>query len=65
MLTEHINFNQQGSIKTLSDVEIKAVWNAFTYLGSRINSTVKDMKICISKAWTALNKLEVIGKSNL
>jgi len=43
--TENINFKQQGSIKTLSDVKIK------------LNSTVKDMKIRISKAWIALNKL--------
>jgi len=61
--TEHINLNQQGLIKT-SDVKIKAM-ESFTYLGSQINSTLKDMKIRISKAWTALNKLELICKSNL
>jgi len=62
--TEHTNFNQQGSIMTSSNVELKAV-ESFTYLGSQINLTVKDMKIRMSKAWTALNKLEVIWKSNL
>jgi len=44
-----VNPNQQGSIKTLFDVEIKAVESS-TYLGSYINSIVKTWK-----SWTALN----------
>ena len=62
--TEHINFNQEGTIKTKSGNSIKAVEN-FIYLGSESNSTEKELKICIDKAWAALNKMNSVWKSNL
>ena len=52
---EHINFNQEGTIKTKTGKSIEAVEN-FIYLGSESNSTEKELKICIAKAWAALNK---------
>ena len=43
---------------------VKVVDN-FTYLGSEIASTQKDVNCRIGKAWTALNKLDLIWKSSL
>ena len=37
----------------------------FTYLGSNIKSTDKDIQIRKAKAWAALNKLDKIWKSDL
>ena len=62
--TEHISFNQQGTIQTTSGETIKSV-ESFTYLGSEISSTQNDMKIRIAKAWAALNKMDIIWKSEL
>ena len=39
--------------------------NDFKYLGSWIASTEKDLNIRIAKAWSALNKLEKIWKSDI
>ena len=62
--TEHISFNQQGTIQTTSGETIKSV-ESFTYLGSEISSTQNDMKIRIAKAWAALNKMDIVWKSDL
>ena len=64
--TEFMAFNQAhtGSIKSLTDEYIKAVLE-FTYLGSNIASTKRDIEIRFAKAWSALNKLDKIWKSNL
>ena len=62
--TKSISFNQQGSIQTVSEESIKSL-ESFTYLGSEINSTEKDMKLRIAYAWTALNKTDAIWKSAL
>ena len=37
----------------------------FTYLGSSVSSTEKDIDMRIMKAWTAINKLSIIWKSDL
>ena len=37
----------------------------FTYLGSRVTSTESDFSICLVKAWTAIDRLSVIWKSDL
>ena len=37
----------------------------FTYLGSSIESTEKDIKTRLAKAWTAINRLSIIWKSDL
>ena len=37
----------------------------FQYLGSHIASTEKDVHVRLTKAWAALNKMNIIWKSNL
>ena len=64
--TKFISFNQHhsGTIKSLSKENIKAVQD-YTYLGSNIASTKKDVQVRLAKAWAALNKLDKIWKSSL
>ena len=62
--TEHMNFNQEGTIKTKAGNSIKSI-EYFIYLGGESNSTEKDFKIRIAKAWAALNKMNSVWKSNL
>ena len=37
----------------------------FTYLGSRVSSTEKDIDTQLTKAWTAIDRLSIIWKSDL
>ena len=37
----------------------------FTYIGSRISSTEKDIETRLTKTWTAIDRLSIIWKSNL
>ena len=37
----------------------------FTYLGSSVSSTEKDIDAWLTKAWTAINRLSIIWKSDL
>ena len=37
----------------------------FTYLGSSASSSEKDIDTWLTKAWTAIDKLSIIWKSNL
>ena len=62
--TEYISFNQEGLIKTIAGLSLKQV-DTFTYLGSNIGSTEKDVNIRIGKAWGALDGLNVLWKSDL
>lgn len=62
--TEFIAYNQNGAIKSKSGHLIKCV-NDFSYLGSNIRSTKKDIDIRKAKAWKALDGLTVIWKSSL
>ena len=57
-------FNQIGDISTLGGSSLKQV-NKFTYLGSSVSSTAKDINMRLTKAWTAIDKLSVIWKSDL
>ena len=57
-------FNQAGNISTLEGTSLKLV-DKFTYLGSSVSSTQKDIDTRLTKAWTAINKLSTIWKSNL
>ncbi|XP_071944095.1 uncharacterized protein [Antedon mediterranea] len=63
--TESMSVNCQGQIKTSSGYALKQVDQLFTYLGSNIASTTKDVDIRISKAWSALKRLTVVWKSNI
>ena len=63
--TEYMMYNQpEGDLMTLNSGKLKMV-NDFQYLGSRIASTEKDITMRIGKAWSALQKLNVIWKSRL
>ena len=62
--TEYMCFNQAGDISTLEGTSLKLV-DKFTYLGSSISSTEKDIDTQLMKACTAINKLSNIWKSNL
>ena len=56
--------NQAGHISTLDVTSLKLV-DKFTYLGSRVSSTEKDIDMRLTKAWAAIDKLSVIWKSDL
>ena len=62
--TEYMCFNQAGDISTLDGTSLKLV-DKFTYLGSSVSSTGKDIYTQLTKAWTAIDKLSIIWKSNL
>ena len=62
--TEFMCFNQAGDISTLDGTSLKLV-DKFTYLGSSVSSTEKDIDTRLTKAWTAIDKLSVIWKSDL
>ena len=57
--TEYVCYKQNGEIKDLKGTTLKEVEH-FTYLGSNISSTEKDVMIRIAKAWSALNRLRTI-----
>ena len=57
-------FNQTGDISTLDGSSLKLV-DKFTYLGSSVSSTEKDIDTRLTKAWTAINRLSIIWKSDL
>ena len=57
-------FNQAGDISTLDGTSLKLV-DKFTYLGSSVSSTEKNIDTLLTKAWTAIDKLSVIWKSDL
>ena len=62
--TEYMCFNQAGDISTLDGTSLKLV-DKFTYLGSSVSSTEKDIDTRLTKAWTAIDKLSFIWKSDL
>ena len=57
-------FNQTGDFSTLNSSSLKLV-DKFTYLGSSVSSTETDINMRLAKAWTAINRLLVIWKSDL
>ena len=62
--TEFMCFNQKGDISTLDAISLKLV-DKFTYLGSSVSSTEKDIDTRLTKTWTAIDRLSIIWKSNL
>ena len=60
---EYMCFNQGGDISTLKGGSLKLV-DQFTYFGSSI-LTESDIKICLVKAWTAIDRLSIIWKFDL
>ena len=61
---EYMCFNLTGDIFTLNGSSLKLV-DKFTYLGSSISTTRTDIDLWLTKAWTAINRLSVIWKSDL
>ena len=61
---EYMSFNQTGDISTLNSSSLKLV-DKFTYLGSSVSSTKTDINMWLAKAWTAIDKLLIIWKSDL
>ena len=57
-------YNQTGDISTLDGTPLKLV-DKFTYLGSSVSSTEKDIDTRLTKAWTAIDRLSIIWKSDL
>ena len=62
--TKYMCFNQAGDISTLDGTSMKLV-DKFTYLGSSVSSTEKDIGTRLAKAWTAIDKLSVIWRSDV
>ena len=62
--TEYMCYNQTGNITTLDGASLKLV-DKFTYLGSSVSSTKKDIDTQLTKACTAIDRLSIIWKSDL
>ena len=62
--TEYVCYNQTGDISTLDGTPLKLV-DKFTNLGSSVESTEKDIDTQLTKAWTAIDRLSIIWKSDL
>ena len=52
--TEYMCFNLTGDISTLDGTSMKLV-NKFTYQGSSVSSTEKDIDTRLTKAWTTID----------
>ena len=57
-------YNQTGDISTLDGTPLRLV-DKFTYLGSSVSSTEKDIDTRLTKVWTAIDRLLIIWKSDL
>ena len=57
-------YNQTVDISTLDGTPLKIV-DKFTYLGSSVSSTEKEIDTQLTKTWTAINRLSIIWKSDL
>ena len=62
--TEYMCFNQTSDISTPDGSSLTLV-DKFTYQGSSVSSTEKDIDTRLTKAWTAIDKLSIIWKSDL
>ena len=62
--TEYMCYNQTGDISTLDRTSLKLV-DKFAYLGNSVSSTEKEIDTRLTKAWTALDRLSIIWKSDL
>ena len=61
--TEYMCYNQTGNITTLDGASLRLV-DKFTYLGSSVSSE-NDIDTQLTKAWTAIDRLSIIWKSDL
>ena len=58
--TEYMCYSQTGDISTRDGTSLKLV-DKFTDLGSSVSSTEKDIDTQLSKAWTAIDRLQSYG----
>ena len=61
--TDYMCFNQTGDISTPDGTSLKLV-DKFTYLGSSVSSTEKDIDTRLTKAWAPIDKQSIIWKSD-
>ena len=61
---KYMCYNQTGNITTLDGASLRLV-DKFTYLGSSVSSTENDIDTRLTKAWTAIDRLSIIWKSDL
>ena len=61
---EYMCYNQTDNITILDGSPLKLV-DKFTYIGSSESSTEKDIDTRLTKAWTAIERLSTIWKSDL
>ena len=62
--TEYMFFHQRGDISTLNGGPLK-LEDKFTYLGSSVSSTENGINKWLAKAWTAIDRLSVLWKTDL
>ena len=62
--TEYMCFNQTDDISRLDGSSLK-LGDKFTYQGSSVSSSEKDIDTLLTKAWAAIEKLSIIWKSDL
>ena len=62
--TEYMCYNQTGDISTRDGTSLKLV-DKFTYLGSSVSSTEKEIDTWLTKARTVIDRLSIIWKSDL
>ena len=62
--TEYMCYNQAGDICTLEGISLKLV-DKLTYLGSSVSSTKEGIESRLTNAWTAIDRLSIIWKSDL
>ena len=62
--TKYMCFYQTGDISTLNGSSLKLI-DKFTYIGSSVSSTEKDINTWLVKERTAIDSLSVIWKSDL
>ena len=58
--TEYMCYNQTADISTLDGTSLKLV-DKFTYIGSIVSSTEKDIDTRLMKAWTAIDSYRSYG----
>ncbi len=61
--TKYMRYNQTGDITTLDGTSLKLV-DKFNYLGSSVSSTENDIDTRLTKAWTAIDRLSIVWKSD-
>ena len=62
--TEYMCYNQSGDISTLDGTSLKLV-DKFICLGDSVSSTEKGIDTRLTKAWTVIDRLSIIWKSDL